>query len=239
MAERRTREAIAADYQAARQAGDATRMRRFQNEESCLVLLAILERLAAEPSSFIHLVALKGGILIAGELHSPRSSADIDATSGHQRRSDPDQVIADLRRAGRQFNVRLDREAEGTPGGLIIHFRFDSLTDGGTAKLEVGVREDLVFPVRDAHFDISELGIAPFSVPAVAQVELVAEKLRALIQRAQPRDLFDLHLYLLESGWHLDSADLRRAVDAKLHITRHNRWQPGLWRMNVDAIGLT
>lgn len=239
MAEPRTREAIAADYQSARQAGDATRMRRFQNEESCMVLLAILERLAAEPSSFIHLVALKGGILMAGELRSPRSSADIDATSGRQRRIDPDEVIADVRRAGRSFNVRLDREAGRTPGGMIIHFRFDSLTDAGTAKLEVSVREDLVFAVRDAFFDVSDLGIAPFSLPAVAQVELVAEKLRALIQRAQPRDLFDLRLYLVESGWHLDSADLVIAVDAKLRITRHGRWQPGLWRVNLDAIGQT
>ena len=28
---------------------------------------------------------------------------------------------------------------------LIVRFRFDSLTDAGTAKLEVSVREDLVF----------------------------------------------------------------------------------------------
>lgn len=85
MAETRNREAISADYQAARDASDAVAMRRFQNEEACLVLLAILERLAAEPASFIHRVALKGGILMAGELHSPRSSADIDATTGRQR----------------------------------------------------------------------------------------------------------------------------------------------------------
>ncbi len=211
-------------------------MRRFQNEEACLVLLAILERLAAEPESFIHAVALKGGILMAGELRSPRSSADIDATTGHQRRIDSQRVIADLRRAGRAFNVRLDGEADRTPGGLIVHFRFDSLTDGGTAKLEVSVREDLVFAVRDAHFDVSELGIAPFSVPAVAEVELVAEKLRALVQRAQPRDLFDLRLYLVDSGWHFDPADLRRAVDAKLASTRLRRWRSGLWRLNLDAI---
>ena len=236
MAETRSREAIAADYQAAREASDTAAMRRFQNEEACLVLLAILERLAVEPASFIHHVALKGGILMAGELRSPRSSADIDATTGRQRRIDPERVIADLRRAGRAFNVRLDDEPERTPGGLIVHFRFDSLTDAGTAKLEVSVREDLVFAVRDALFDVSEFGIAPFSVPAVAKVELVAEKLRTLVQRAQPRDLFDLRLYLVESGWHLDPADLRRAVDAKLALTRHRRWRSGLWRLNLEAI---
>ncbi len=165
MADTRSREAIAADYQGARASGEVAAMRRFQNEEACFVLLAILERLAAEPESFIHAVALKGGLLMAGELRSPRSSADIDATTGHQRRIDPQRVIADLRSAGRAFNVRLDGEPDRTPGGLIVHFRFDSLTDGGTAKLEVSVREDLVFAVRDALFDVSELGVAPFWVP--------------------------------------------------------------------------
>jgi len=142
----------------------------------------------------------------------------------------------DLRRAGREFGVRLDGEPNRTVGGLIVQFRFDSLTDAGTAKLEVSVREDLVFAVRDAFFDVSDLGLHPFTVPAVAQVELVAEKLRTLVQRAQPRDLFDLHLYLTESGWHLDPAELRRAVDAKLALTRHKRWKPRMWRSNVEEI---
>jgi hypothetical protein len=110
MAETRGREAIAADYQAARVAGDRAAIRRFQNEEACFVLLAMLERLAADGSSFIHRVALKGGILMAAELRSPRTSADIDATTGHQRRLDLGKVAGDLRRAGRSFNVRLDAE---------------------------------------------------------------------------------------------------------------------------------
>ena len=227
---------VAIDYRRARDVHDADAMRRFQNEEACFVLLAILERLAAEKSTFIHRVALKGGILMAGELHSPRSSADIDATTARMHRLEADQVIGDLRRAGRAFNVRPDGEAQRTPGGLIVHFRFDSLTDAGTAKLEVSVRENLVFAVRDAFFDVSALGLAPFELHAVAQVELVAEKFRTVVQRAQPRDLFDLRFYLIESGWHLDAEDLRRAIDAKLALTRFRRWRSGLWQNNIEAI---
>ena len=187
MGDQRNRDQIAADYQKARDSGDQDAMRRFQNEEACFVLLAVLERLAAEAASFIHKVALKGGILMAGELRSPRTSADIDATTGHMERLDPGQIITDLRRAGRAFNVRPDGEPDRTSGGLIIHFRFDSFTDAGLAKLEISVREDLVFAVRNATFDVSALGIPPFEVPAVARVELVAEKFRTLVQRAQPR----------------------------------------------------
>ena len=236
MADHRAQEEIAADYRRAREAGDAHAMRRFQNEESCYVLLGLLERLAAEGSSFIHRVALKGGILMAGELHSPRTSADIDATTGHIEPLDPDQVARDLRVAGRRFNLRPEGGVERTAGGLVFHLRFDSLTDAGSAKLEVSAREDLAFAVRDAYFDVSALGLTPFQAPAVAQVELVAEKLRTLVQRSQPRDLFDLRFYLVESGWHLNARDLRVAVDAKLAITRHRRWRPGLWRNNLDLI---
>jgi hypothetical protein len=60
---------------------------------------------------------------------------------------------------------------------------------------------------------------------------------RTLVQRAQPRDLFDLRLQLTAAGWHLDPAQLREAVDAKLSITRYERWKPGLWRTHLDEIG--
>ncbi len=43
MADTRTRATIAADYQGARTSGEVAAMRRFQNEEACFVLLAILE----------------------------------------------------------------------------------------------------------------------------------------------------------------------------------------------------
>jgi predicted nucleotidyltransferase component of viral defense system len=199
------------------------------------VLLTLLERLAADETSFIHDVAVKGGILMAGELRSPRASADIDVTSGRQRRIDADRVVRDVREAGREFNMRAG-PPERTPGGEIVSLRFDSVTAGGNAKVEISVREDLVFAVRDAVFDVSDLGIAPFTVPALAEVELVAEKLRTLVQRAQPRDLFDLWLYLTASGWHLEPRDLARAVEAKLQQTRYRRWRGDLWKANLDEI---
>ncbi len=121
MAETRSREAIAANYQAAREASDTAAMRRFQNEEACLVLLTILERLAVEPETFIHLVALKGGILMAGELHSPRSSADIDATTGRQRRDRPragDRRLCGAPVARSTCASTVSRSA--APGGLIV-----------------------------------------------------------------------------------------------------------------------
>ena len=108
-----------------------------------------------------------------------------------------------------------------------------------TARPRCADTEDLVFAVRDAFFDVSDLGLAPFTVPAVAEVELVSEKIRTLVQRAQPRDLFDLHLYLTDSGWHLDPRELRQVVDAKLQTTRVKRWRSGLWKAHLDEIERT
>jgi hypothetical protein len=232
----RSRQDIATDYQKARDAGDAHSMARFRNEEACLVLLTVLEQLAANPKSFIHKVAIKGGMLMAGELRSPRVSADIDLTSGLQKRIDADDVVREIRKAGREFGMRQSGEPERTLGGSVIHLGFDSLTDAGTAKIEVSVREDLVFAVRDAVFNLTDLGLAPFTLPALAEVELVAEKLRTLVQRAQPRDLFDLRLYMVDSGWHLAPASLRTCIDKKLELTKYKRWRPGLWRGHLDEI---
>lgn len=236
MDEPRTIEDIARDYQAARDAGDHDGMARYQNQEACLVLLTVLERLASTSGSFIHEVAVKGGILMAGELRSPRTSADIDLTSGHHKRVDTDRVMREVREAGRRFSVRADGEPERTAGGEVIHLSFGSFTDGGTAKMEISIREDLVFAVRDAVFDVSSLGMAPYTLPALAEVELVAEKLRAVVQRAQPRDLFDLRLYLTDSGWFLDPGDLAKAVEVKLRTTRHKRWRGDLWRVHLAEI---
>jgi len=233
MADRRTLDEIENDFREARLASDRSAMARLRNEEACVILLTLLGRLAADDSTFIHEVALKGGILMAGELGSPRVSADIDATTGAMRRMDPARIVGDLRSVGRDLDVRQRGAPTHTPGGTIVHLSFESRTDGGSAKLEVSVREDLVFSVRDAFFDVSEIGIDTYSFPALAEVEIVSEKIRTLVQRAQPRDLFDLRLQLMDSGWHLDPADLRRAVEAKLSITKYKRWKVGLWRNHL------
>jgi hypothetical protein len=66
MAEARTREDIARDYRAARAAGDHPATARLQNEEACHVLLALMERLAADDGSFISLSNLAGAFGAAG-----------------------------------------------------------------------------------------------------------------------------------------------------------------------------
>ena len=162
---------------------------------------------------------------MAGELRSPRASADIDATAGHARRIEPDRGGTARRRPrirsppGRRGRPHPGRHDSSHPVRLpdrrrISEARGERARGPRVRRAGCGVRRD---GARDH----------PFTVPALAEVELVAEKLRALVQRAQPRDLFDVRLYLVDSRWHLDPADLRTAVDAKFSITRHKRWRAG------------
>jgi hypothetical protein len=236
---RRTIDDIVDDYQRARRDGDHRGMRRHQREETCVVLLTTLGFLAADMASFVHGMSLKGGMLMRGELGSPRTSADIDFSTGHQRRPDADAIGADLRRAGRAFDLRLDESPETTSGGFVIDFTFASRCDGGRAKLEVSVREDLVLPIRNATLLSVGLAIPPFSTPAIDLTEGLAEKLRALCQRSQPRDLYDTWFYLIRSGRHFDPRTLRTTVDRKLALTRYGRWRSGLWRTHLGDIAAT
>ena len=162
MAGRRSLDEIELDFREARQHNDGAAIARLRNEEACVVLLTLLGRLAADGSSFIHEVALKGGILMAGELGSPRASADIDATTGQMKRMDDERIVEDLRAVGRDLGVRQRDATTRTPGGSIIPLSFEPRTDRGMAKLEVSVREDLVFAVRDAFFDVSDIGLHTF-----------------------------------------------------------------------------
>ena len=116
---------------------------------------------------------------------------------------------------------------------------FDGMCDTGPAKIEISLRENLVLAVREATFDVGRYGLEPFTALALDAHELVAEKLRTLYQRAQPRDLSDLWFYLTETGVHLEPATLRRAADAKFELTRARGYRSGTWQEHLGEIETT
>lgn len=231
----RTLDDIARDYRAVQGRQDGAAQERLRNEEACHVLLGLLRALVADESSFIHRVAVKGGILMAGELRSPRASADIDLTAGRMRPVDPTTVVDDVSRVGQPWSFR-PNGIEERSGNTTVSFTFGTRTNSGPVKVEISAREDPVFELRDALFNLGDMGIEPFSVSALSEVELVAEKLRALSQRGQPRDLFDLHLHLVDAGWYLDPGSLRQAADVKFSQTRHRRWRWESWQLHLAEI---
>lgn len=233
----RTLDEIFDEFRAAGAAGDEAATKRLLAEEAALVLLGVLAALEGDPTSFVHAVALKGGLLMLGEFQSPRFSADLDFTHSKSRKTVSRGSVEDsLRRAGSTYGLRLASSTQ-TRYGLGVSFTFVSRCLGRPtpAKLEISYREDLVFPVRDAIVDGSRFGIPPFSVPAVDPHELVAEKIRCLAQRAQPRDLFDTWYYL-ENLPALAGRDLRQALDTKFQVTASGRYRTDAWRGNLSSI---
>lgn len=82
-----------------------------------------------------------------------------------------------------------------------------------SVELEVSFREDLVRePLRSPY-------LSPFHEPFLVLVmdpnEMVAEKIRALYQRGNPRDLFDLHFIFSHPTLRIDPADVVNMLPRK------------------------
>lgn len=237
----RAASAIAADYRSSLEAKDAGKSVVLLQEEAALVLLTILANLSADPKSFIHRVALKGGALMLGELGSPRFSADLDFTRGHQAGGiELAEISDDLERGGRPYAVR-SVDAQRNRYSIVVTMTYQSLCLGARqpSKVEISLREDPVVPLREASIDATRWGIAPFAVHALDPHDLVAEKIRTLFQRAQPRDLYDTWFYLTKSDFHLSPATLRGALDRKFQLTRLGRYRESAWRAHLEEIELT
>jgi len=230
---------LVADYRVASQASDTGAMRRLETQEASVVLISMLAALSEDPSSFVHRVALKGGVLMLAELGSPRFSTDLDFTYAKHGDAavDPADIADDLRRAGASFGLRV-QAASRSRFGVLIEATYVSRCLGRAVptKAEISLRENLVFGLREAYVDGEPYGLTAFSVPALDYHDLVAEKLRALSQRAQPRDLYDLWFYLCQAKLPLVGPRFEQAVQAKFTITGQKRYSREPWRKHLDAV---
>ena len=118
-----------------------------------------------------------------------------------------------------------------------VGFRFDvsfqgSLYDGrdrskGKVRIDINRRPEQVESHRElvtSEYD----DVRPFVVNVLTPKHLLAEKVRALLIRGKPRDLYDLWL-LLRQGVHPDLA----LIERKLALYGTTRWEP---RMLEEAL---
>ena len=100
----------------------------------------------------------------------------------------------------------------------------------GTVEVEVSFREQAHLPPRSRQF------LSPFRDPFPVTVldlhEMVAEKIRALYQRGNPRDLYDLWFVLAKRAIPLDPATVAAMIPTKFRLVS------GGWRRQhlYDAI---
>lgn len=157
----------------------------------------VLRHAAREPFVF------KGGTSLRIAYGSPRYSEDLDFDAG-----EAEAAYARLEEVARRLGdygvlATVDRRASAE--GLAARIRFAGpLFDGtdrsrGSVRVEVSVRGEFVeaeevFVPRTPYPDVPQLVLRCLTLD-----HLLAEKVRALLVRGKPRDLYDVH-YLLQRG---------------------------------------
>jgi len=176
------------------------------------VLTEIIFHLAQLPGPDL---VLKGGQALRHIYGSDRLSKDIDYVSS--RRLDFDELRQQL--TIRYPRLRLPAHAAGpTKYGLTIRpiIYTGPLNVQGTVEVEVSYREDVVLiptpqlfnnPFRD-----------PFPVVVMNLHEMVAEKIRALYQRGNPRDLYDLWFIHALPNTAIDARTVADLVPTKFRL---------------------
>lgn len=173
-----------------------------------------LRHAGREPLTF------KGGTCLRIAYGSPRYSEDLDFNADSR-----SAALAHLKEGATRladYGVRAEiLERRGRGEGLGARLRFEGpLFDGsphsrGTIRLEVSLRRESVaveevFVPRTPYADVPQLVLR-----VLTKEHLFAEKVRALLVRGKPRDLYDVH-FLLERGFGAP----RELLDRKMALYR-------------------
>jgi predicted nucleotidyltransferase component of viral defense system len=174
---------------------------------------------------------LKGGQALRHVYGSARFSKDADYVA--MRRLEFDELRASLHiryptlhlptePAGRtRFGIKVDRI--GYVGPMRIP---------GTVELEISFREQAQLPPQVLPF------LSPFRDPFPVTVlhlhEIVAEKMRALYQRGNPRDLYDLWFILIKLAARIDPATVAGLIPIKFRLVSGG-WRKQQLYDNIEA----
>ncbi len=178
--------------------------------EKDLVLTLIIREYATGPLG--EQLVLKGGQALRHIYGSARLSKDADYVA--RRRIE----FADLRAA---FRVRFPKITfPGTPEGLTRHgFKVRPIQYRGPlerndrVEMEVSFREDLVLEPDRATY--RSPFCPPFDILVMRANEMVAEKVRAMYQRGQPRDLYDLWFLFTHPQVQIDDSVVAELIPYK------------------------
>ena len=184
------------------------------------VLTVVLRQIARLPELGDQLV-LKGGLALHHIYGSHRMSVDMDFTA--ERRLDPE-LLYDAIEAIHAFRIRMPQTIGPTrhsltltpvtyvgPRGVESHF-----------EIEISYRELVILPPRVVPF--ASPFCDSFDVRVMPIEEIVAEKMRALYQRAKPGDLYDLFFILDSPTLNCDLEQTNRLLPTKFALVA------GKWR---------
>ncbi len=140
-------------------------------------------------------VLFKGGTALRIIYGSPRFSEDLDFSGFGIRKPTIEELITDTLSAVERVGMFIDiEEAKATSGGYlgIIHNRF------GDYRVEIRLKISLRDRATVRHETALIAGdfLPAYTLLHLPQELLVEEKLKALLDRAKPRDFYDLYFVL-------------------------------------------
>lgn len=144
-------------------------------------------------------ILFKGGTAIRLLYNSPRFSEDLDFTAynitTHQVETAFINSLKEVEQAG--VDVELG-EAKATSGGYLAKAKFTFLNFKETIQIEVSMRPKKQGIASEVVL-VSGDYMPPYNIVSLAEKYLIEEKIQALLDRAKPRDFFDIY-YLLRAN---------------------------------------
>ena len=140
-------------------------------------------------------VLFKGGTALRIIYGSPRFSEDLDFSGFGIRKPAIEELITESLSAVERVGVSIEiEEAKATSGGYlgIIHHRFGDYRV--EIRLEISLRDRAIVKPETAL--IAGDFLPAYTLLHLPQELLVEEKLKALLDRAKPRDFYDLYFIL-------------------------------------------
>ena len=107
----------------------------------------------------------------------------------------------EIKTAGRTFKIKVQ-------GPLYIN----TLTSVATLNIEISQRENLLLTPKIANITPVYRDLQPYSLSVMHEEEIMAEKIRAVISRNKPKDVFDLN-FLLNKGIKLDTKLINKKME--------------------------
>lgn len=164
----------------------------------------------------------KGGTALQKCYGLPRFSIDLDFTSRNKESSS--ELMKAISREIEQFGYPTQIEEVDTLGEtfiLKISGPLNSVNPMSVARLwiEISQRESLLIEPAAIKITPPYHDLKPYTILVMAEKEIAAEKIRAIMTRNKPRDVFDLY-FLLKKGirFHLDFVNSKLAYYQEVFI---------------------
>lgn len=140
-------------------------------------------------------ILFKGGTAIRFIYNSPRFSQDLDFTAYNMTKRQIETIFIDSLNDARQTGIDIElQEAKTTAGGYLAVAWFTFLDFKQAIQIEVSMRSKAKTPSEI--YLISGDYLPAYNIIVLAEKYLIEEKIQALLDRAKPRDFFDIYFLL-------------------------------------------